>query len=1001
MENQTDNKTLKRILTTAITLLGVLLIPTGCADSLLNPGLNSNRPGNSQPPTDFDPGLVKVTITGIGTHNMSASATAYIGNMAMNLSRPSNAANKAVSLDGVDDVVYIDGDLLTDLNTADGNPNDKDPYTVEGWVYPKAVSGSGENIFAFEAGSSVVYNPASDKFVYDDGTIKKSSQHTFAPNTWYHVALTVDASGNGVLYVNGQKEIDFTTTVFLGPGSDAAIGISVYGYDNFTGRIDEVRVWNTARSKSEINAVMDQTIHVSDHLIGYYRFNDTRTDDKGNIWVDDPAGNNNAIELRNGASLTSNAAPITTPQAGNGSIQMKPVNHGSFIMGDRAGGGFRYVWATFKVRNAEADGSYYNSPRQNLTFMAADNNATIAHTAILEMHLFNGEPITGSAAEQIAKNILPTGRVMSIGGELEIAKAGALQLFTENEAASINSPSGVDIFPYGFITRSPDVTPASRKIPANPAPHQYDGVVAFAFKIPLQAQPKQDPYKVSALFLPVDDSQTRITQSPESDNPHMIGRRASYLDASVVTVLPGSSYRGMRRLLCNPRVAGTTSNPVTLFSELPHITSMSPALSPINAMVDFTFGFSQPISAANINAHTFVVHGRQSGTQFIGQTYNGAGTSTITTPVTTFFPGEVVEVSITSGLGICPGEVYRYRVDVMAGNGTLGTPVSLSNISASVALGDVNSDGNLDIVTANTNFDQVFVLLGDGTGSFTQTAESPIGVGSKPASVALGDVDGDGDLDIVTANRGSDNVSVLHGIGNGEFIFDQNYAVGNEPQDVALGDLNADGDLDLVVANNLSDDATILFNSGSGEFPSSRTLNDAGLYPESVVLSDVNSDGTLDIIIGDSPVVFLGNGAGGFTKFGSVSVNGMANAMAVGDLNGDGIPDIATANYNSNDIKVFFGNGDGTFTRSSGGPYGIGDAPASIVLGDLNADGALDIVTSGSPNEMHVLINKGSGLFKTPVSYTGLSSDALVMGDINNDGDLDVIIDSYLLPGQQ
>ena len=313
-----------------------------------------------------------------------------------------------------------------------------------------------------------------------------------------------------------------------------------------------------------------------------------------------------------------------------------------------------------------------------------------------------------------------------------------------------------------------------------------------------------------------------------------------------------------------------------------------------------------------------------------------------------------------------------------------GADVAASNdLTGNANLG---GDWNLEVTTGNIeaaslnvpNYSNLLVTLTDpvstmGSLQFAPASNFDSGYSN---SVALGDVNGDGKLDIVTTNFNSDNISVLIGNGVGGFNVARNFAVGDAPVSVALGDVNGDGKLDIVTANFASSDVTVLLGNGVGGFSipikkpswgevaptnklstSSLTASSnlsVGTQPYSVALGDINGDDKLDIVtanqIGGNVSVLIGNGTGFFNPASNFSTgNGYPNSVALGDVNGDGKLDIVTANVFSNNIAVLTGNGVGGFNAANNFALNASvatNSTTSVSLGDINGDGKLDIVTS-------------------------------------------------------
>ncbi|MBR0828506.1 VCBS repeat-containing protein [Bradyrhizobium manausense] len=313
----------------------------------------------------------------------------------------------------------------------------------------------------------------------------------------------------------------------------------------------------------------------------------------------------------------------------------------------------------------------------------------------------------------------------------------------------------------------------------------------------------------------------------------------------------------------------------------------------------------------------------------------------------------------------------------------------------SVASGDLNGDGKPDIVTANANDNTVSVLLNNGNGSFqTQTT---YGTGPGPLSVAIGDLNGDGKPDLVVANGNSFSTdSVLLGNGDGTFQPKTNVVVGESHQ-VVIGDLNGDGKLDLVNANSNSGTVSISLGNGNGTFQSRTTYAVASAPgPISVAIGDVNGDGKPDLATADYSVntasVLLGNGNGTFQAAASYAAGSQPGLVQVADLNGDGRQDIVVANQTSNDLSVLLGNGDGTFQPQAN--YDVGAGQGFVQVGDVSGDGKPDIVAVA--NGVAVLPGNGDGTFQPATTYaagSGTSSD--VLGDVNGDGKLDIITSNF------
>lgn len=321
-----------------------------------------------------------------------------------------------------------------------------------------------------------------------------------------------------------------------------------------------------------------------------------------------------------------------------------------------------------------------------------------------------------------------------------------------------------------------------------------------------------------------------------------------------------------------------------------------------------------------------------------------------------------------------------------------------------LVVGDVNADGRPDIVFTNSNVHTVGVLLGQTGGTFSPMVTYSTGAGSAPFGVALGDVNADGRPDIVTANSRTNTAGVLLGQAGGTFAPATAYSTGasGAPFGVALGDVNGDGRLDIVAVNSSTSTAGVLLGQAGGTFAAVVSYSTgANSGPFRLALGDVNADGRPDIITANfgsnSAGVLLGQASGTFAPvvLYATGTNSFPNSAALGDVNGDGRADIVTANYGAATVGVLAGQAGGTFAAAVSYSTGATTSPYAVALGDVNGDGRADIITANSGSStVGVLLGQAGSSFAPVVTYsTGANSApvGIALSDVNADGRPDIV----------
>jgi len=379
----------------------------------------------------------------------------------------------------------------------------------------------------------------------------------------------------------------------------------------------------------------------------------------------------------------------------------------------------------------------------------------------------------------------------------------------------------------------------------------------------------------------------------------------------------------------------------------------------------------------------------QAATVIVGLILAACGTAEITSSAPTPSVSETAGPMATASqeLEPAPAFVHQYMTQVTVGDSR----------DPHLAVADLNEDGKLDLVTTSHVFG-VILLFGRGDGTF----DDPLNLEISPGNVVdAADLDGDGHMDLVAAG---DQLAVLMGKGDGTFAAPVYYDVGSDVSDpelnlsgLAIADLNADTIPDLVAPNWGASQLSVLLGKGAG------TFGPASLYPclkcLGVAAADLDGNGDVDVVAasfspGAEGALFVFMGAGGGLLSEHVAYNPLGNAIAValGDLDGDGVLDLVTGNDRSHSVSVLLGRADGTFGDARTYPAGNTHTVAVV---DLDEDGNLDVL-SGSFEDTKVWFYRGTGdgsLIET--AGIDVAPDvvlSLAVADLNDDGKLDLAL---------
>jgi len=403
----------------------------------------------------------------------------------------------------------------------------------------------------------------------------------------------------------------------------------------------------------------------------------------------------------------------------------------------------------------------------------------------------------------------------------------------------------------------------------------------------------------------------------------------------------------------------------SLRAQTPNIVSVSPAQNQLNVPTDaiISVTFDTDMDSTSFSDSSFIAYGQLSGLMQGHFTYDSIERTVSLFPSDEFYVGELVTVELT-------------------------------NL--------IRSDDNIPLEAAFTW--SFYAAVEGGSAFFNEYRVYAAGDGCS--KILAADFDGDGSVDLATANGYSGSISILLNDGNAEFPTQVNYSVGQMPVHLCSADFDCDGSIDIVSVNHESNDISVFMGLGDGSFAPA-SFYSVSLGPVAATAADFDGDGDVDLAVvhypganlafgqySDSDVwILLNDGNGAFVVNSSFPVNSGSDFIYACDIDNDGDPDLTISDFSTNSVTAYQNGGNLLFSLYSVCDV-LGREPNSIVGGDLDNDQDIDLVTANNRyDDASVLINDGNGAF-TPyrLSYAGRNTRSACIADIDGDGDLDIAL---------
>ncbi|MEG4578342.1 FG-GAP-like repeat-containing protein [Microcoleus sp. MON1_C5] len=416
------------------------------------------------------------------------------------------------------------------------------------------------------------------------------------------------------------------------------------------------------------------------------------------------------------------------------------------------------------------------------------------------------------------------------------------------------------------------------------------------------------------------------------------------------------------------------------------------------------------------------------GHQFLNQLYQLTGANIAANPTTTGNSKKAGNWDISQLIPPSPQapKLALTKATLKTYTGVLGFPTHVTFATGispiSLSIGDINGDGKPDLAVANRDSDTASILLNtSATGASTPTFATKVDfpTATTPTSVSLGDFNGDDKPDLAVANRDSNTASILlnttaTGATTATFATKVDFPTGTKPWPLSIGDINGDEKPDLAVGNYNSNNVSILLNTiaTGASTPTFATKVDfpTGTKPEFVTIGDLNGDNKPDLAVANessaSVSILLNTTATGattptFATKVDFPTGSQPRSVSIGDINGDGKPDLAVGNWGSNNVSILLNTtstGATTPTFTTKVDFSSGGGPRSVSITDINGDGLPDLAVGNQGTRSSILLNTTATgattpTFATPVTFpTDTDSRSVSISDINSDGKPDLAV---------